>query len=640
MRKIIVMFAFLVATSLPVSAAPFFEDTFSPQQSGWSFQSPSPDFLGELNNNVNVASVTLTVTAPSDDPNAMLEFDLLGFRSLDGVNCCTDTLTLTINGTVALTGAFSHNPAINQILSNPSGATYTLLFVNTPGVGGANSGHRFAVPHHIFQGTNTYIWSYSGLQSFVDEAWGLDNVRVNTKQCSPSSISQAVTSQIFNNGRSMEIKFRPNSGLTTLDEMASACGYDHFNWLNIVTAHPRPALASLLPIFDPLPVDVLLPSPRWHDPYPFYWDEPPVPFNAINGFVVGNLRNTPDAYTFRFEDTPYDVTFAGPGSYIQFRTFLVGLRSVTDFDLLCFGSGCGLEWKSDNNGSPGTGVEYSTGNLDETFGGTGGIFDVRDFGIEELSFAERLLLATSGAANVPLTDHFLSYKINPTKSATEIFTPPSPVTLTEQSGFSIIFDVKKPLLLYTPANKNDEGVLDENTHLEAYSLKLTKTNPPQPKLTGRKNVHLQNQFGELFVDVGKPDRLLVPTAKNLTEPADPPGPNTVDHYRCDTVKTIKGTKFIPILGVSIDDQFIDDPGKKFNLKQLSRLCTPVKKNEEAPINNPDTFLLCYKAMIAKKEPNHDPQKGVYLHNQFGQEQIDTVSEAEFCVPTTEIESGT
>jgi hypothetical protein len=106
-----------------------------------------------------------------------------------------------------------------------------------------------------------------------------------------------------------------------------------------------------------------------------------------------------------------------------------------------------------------------------------------------------------------------------------------------------------------------------------------------------------------------------------------------------TDKTIKGTKFIPILGVSIDDQFIDDPGKKFDLKQLSRLCTPVKKNEEASINNPEIFLLCYKATVAKKEPKHDPQKGAHLHNQFGQEQVDTILEAELCVPTTEVESG-
>jgi hypothetical protein len=239
-----------------------------------------------------------------------------------------------------------------------------------------------------------------------------------------------------------------------------------------------------------------------------------------------------------------------------------------------------------------------------------------------------------------MPDHFLGYKIKPTKGATEVFTPPSPVTLTDPSNMSAVFDVKRPELLYPPANKNGEGVADEDTHLEAYSLKLTKTDPPQPKPPGRKNVHLQNQFGDIVVDVGRPNRLLVPTAKNLTGPADLPGPNSMDHYRCNTVKIPKGTTFTPILGVLIDDQFIDDPGKKFDLKKLLRLCTPVKKNDEALINNPDTHLLCYQAKVSENEPKHEPRKGVHLHNQFGQEQIDTVREAEFCVPTTEVGPGT
>lgn len=207
--------------------------------------------------------------------------------------------------------------------------------------------------------------------------------------------------RVFNNGKSMEIVFKPASGLT-LANVASICGYDHFNWLQIVTASPRPEIAAMLPIFDPQPIDKILPHWRWHDIYPFYWDEGPVPFNANPEFVVGNQRNTPDAYTFRFEDTPFDLVYAGPGSYMQFRTFLVGMRSITDFDLLCFGSECGLEWKSDNNGTVGTGVEFSMGNLEDTAGGTGGIYNVREFGTTELSMPERVFLSGKGAANVPV----------------------------------------------------------------------------------------------------------------------------------------------------------------------------------------------------------------------------------------------
>ena len=169
-----------VLGGFPVGTELVFSDDFTKQKPYWSFSSPSAGFLGELNNNVNVSAVTVGISVPTT-LTANLSFDLLGFRTLDGVNCCTDTLTFSANGATALTGAYSHNPAINRLLSNPSGASVTQLWVNTPppGVGGANSGHRFEVPNvQLNAGVNTFTWSYSSLQSFADEAWGLDNVTV------------------------------------------------------------------------------------------------------------------------------------------------------------------------------------------------------------------------------------------------------------------------------------------------------------------------------------------------------------------------------------------------------------------------------------------------------------------------------
>lgn len=174
MSKIPFILVLCVSLAASVHAATIFSDTFSPQQPGWSFASPSAGFLGELHDQVNVASVTLTMTAPNDDPNGSLEFDLLGFRSIDGTNCCTDTLTLTVNGAVAFTGAWTYDDQFSVFFTNPSGATFQ------PSVIGANGvSHRITVPHHLLKGANTYTWSYSQLQSFQDEAWGLDNVEVD-----------------------------------------------------------------------------------------------------------------------------------------------------------------------------------------------------------------------------------------------------------------------------------------------------------------------------------------------------------------------------------------------------------------------------------------------------------------------------
>jgi hypothetical protein len=184
-RFAIVPFVACCLAPAPASAATIFFDGFSPaQQPGWSFASPSAGFMGELNNNTNVSGVTLTHAAPVADPGATLGFDLLGFRSLDHFNCCVDILTLTINGTTMFTGAWSADVSNTTgpfgFNFNPSGASFTLLFNDASGPGRANFGFRFLVPFALLAGPNTYAWSYTPLQSQGDEAWGLDNVSIDS----------------------------------------------------------------------------------------------------------------------------------------------------------------------------------------------------------------------------------------------------------------------------------------------------------------------------------------------------------------------------------------------------------------------------------------------------------------------------
>lgn len=134
----------------------------------------------QLNNNVNVQSVSLNIDVPTTLA-ANLRFDLLGFRTLDGFNCCTDLLTFSVNGATALIGAYSDTPANNYLISNPSGASVSQLWAGVAGFADSTSGHRFEVPNvQLNTGTNTFTWSYSYLQPFYDEAWGLDNVTIAT----------------------------------------------------------------------------------------------------------------------------------------------------------------------------------------------------------------------------------------------------------------------------------------------------------------------------------------------------------------------------------------------------------------------------------------------------------------------------
>ena len=162
------------ASSASTSASStIFEDDFSPQQPGWSFSSPSADFLGELNDTINVSSVTLTVDAASAG-DGKVEFDLFSFRSLDdATSCCTDVLTLVGNGDVLFSGAFGDR-GTDSFLTNPSGATMT----SASPIPGGNT-RRISVPVTLVSGSNVFTWSYSALQDIADEAWGLDNVRVS-----------------------------------------------------------------------------------------------------------------------------------------------------------------------------------------------------------------------------------------------------------------------------------------------------------------------------------------------------------------------------------------------------------------------------------------------------------------------------
>jgi hypothetical protein len=143
-----------------------------------------------------------------------------------------------------------------------------------------------------------------------------------------------------------------------------------------------------------------------------------------------------------------------------------------------------------------------------------------------------------------------------------------------------------------------------------------------------------NQFGTLRLDTIKPDRLLVPAAKDLDNPVVGPdnASHDVDHYQCYKVKVhAKTPKFEPTQ-VTVADQFTT-PAKTVDVKKPTRLCNPVDKNGES-IKNPDGHLLCYQVTVPRGQPKHTARVGVHVGDQFGGEQLNTIKEEELCVPST------
>jgi hypothetical protein len=247
-----------------------------------------------------------------------------------------------------------------------------------------------------------------------------------------------------------------------------------------------------------------------------------------------------------------------------------------------------------------------------------------------------------GAGPALPISHFLCYKALRSKEGPRLALPAG-VTVTDQFDTGSLVNVLKSVSLCAPADKNEEGVADEATHLKGYQIKLTSTRPAQPKHVRRTNVTIVNQFGTLLIDTITPDRLLVPAAKDLTNPPAPPDPGShdVDHFRCYKVKMAKGHRFTAIPGVSVADQFneplIGSLGrpKRFDVRKPTRLCAPADKNGEG-IKDEGRHLLCYQVTKARNEPKHVPVRGIHVADQFGPEDLNTITEEELCVPSVKI----
>lgn len=174
----------LLATA-PAFSATLVSDTFTPQQSGWSVSAAvGADFLGRFNNTnapapFNVTGATLSFTAPAAGAGTV-SFDLLAFNTLDDNNCCTDVLTF-IGGGTAFSGYFAGYRM--NAASTSSNVSFSIAMNGNVSVLGGNGQDRpqsytVTLPVTLLAGLNSFSWTYSGLQDYGDESWGLDNVLI------------------------------------------------------------------------------------------------------------------------------------------------------------------------------------------------------------------------------------------------------------------------------------------------------------------------------------------------------------------------------------------------------------------------------------------------------------------------------
>jgi len=218
-------------------------------------------------------------------------------------------------------------------------------------------------------------------------------------------------------------------------------------------------------------------------------------------------------------------------------------------------------------------------------------------------------------------DHYMTYLVIP------------PITLSVSLGLQDQFGESQhsALLLErfsTPADKNNEGIIDPSAHLSWWRLLDGIDNPPR-------RVVVRNQFGEFELDVLLAAYLLAPAEKNVapnpgspgskSAPLDGPGTVGRDHYKCYDVVGESVEKM-----VSLDDQFQHGPA---DVLIPLYLCNPVQKNHldgtgNFPILKPTEHLVCYELTF----PSTLGLSTVFT-DQFVQAPIDLETVDILCVPS-------
>lgn len=218
----------------------------------------------------------------------------------------------------------------------------------------------------------------------------------------------------------------------------------------------------------------------------------------------------------------------------------------------------------------------------------------------------------------PDLNHFICYEIHGAKLDL------AGVSLVDQYGASTA-TVKRAKRICLPADKNDEDpvAVGQPETLTAFTIKQTA-----PKFARVKGVAVSNQFGSVTLDVFKPDRLLVPTAKSLAAVPAPPMFPSLDHFECYKVAFAKTR----VGGVKVDDQF---GTITVDVKKPLHLCVPVDKNGEG-IPSPGQAAMCYLVRTTSGTP--PPQKHLpntlYTTHQFGSAALEVFGPRELCVPST------
>jgi hypothetical protein len=204
--------------------------------------------------------------------------------------------------------------------------------------------------------------------------------------------------KVVASGPTISATFTPNFGLTIGDAL-TLCGFDHFNWYQMVTHDPHPPAAKsnptaalTVPYVDPV-LGGYTNQIFGDDFLPFYWNESPDFLDPGR-----SLRDHTQATTVDFLDIPADFRLK-TGEFIGFTTALVGVLPDNTWDALY-----AWTWTTTFNGTVG-GISVRSNTFSEDPGsGTGGVTILQtDLTVDDIPQDLRDLMTRDGARNVSVS---------------------------------------------------------------------------------------------------------------------------------------------------------------------------------------------------------------------------------------------
>lgn len=134
------------------------------------------------------SSITRSFASGSGAGN--ISFEIQGYLSLDGSNCCTDTFSLYNDSDLLFQGTFNlGGGGADIVFANPNGATYSAV-----NFGFFNGGLlNVSIPITFTTGNHVLTFDYAGsAQGLGDEGWGLNNITVEGVSAVPEPETYAM----------------------------------------------------------------------------------------------------------------------------------------------------------------------------------------------------------------------------------------------------------------------------------------------------------------------------------------------------------------------------------------------------------------------------------------------------------------